>query len=173
MKSKKSPLSESLEDYLEIIFDLEKTHKVARAKDIAERMGVQSAAVTGALKSLVEKELIHYAPYRFITLTEKGTRIAREITRRHDILKDFLFRVLQMDAEKSDAAACRMEHAMDAQTINKLLKFIEFIDNCPRTGSDWVQAFLNYCATDANKPDDCLSCLDACRHHYDGQGNKA
>ncbi len=167
MKSRKMPLSESLEDYLETIFDLEKTHKVARAKDIAERMGVHSAAVTGALKSLVEKGLVHYAPYRFITLTEKGTRIAREITRRHDILKDFLFRVLQVDAETSEAAACRMEHTMDAKTIDKLLKFIEFIDNCPRTGNDWIQAFLNYCATDANDRNDCLSCLDACRHQYD------
>ncbi len=167
MKLKEIPLSESLEDYLEIILDLEKTNKVARVKDISERMGVQPAAVTGALKSLGEKGLIHYAPYRFITLTEKGTRIAREITRRHDILKDFLLRVLQVDAQRAEAAACRMEHAIDAQTIDKLLKFIKFIDNCPRTGSDWVQAFLNYCATDTKNPADCLSCLETCRHQYD------
>lgn len=34
-------LSESLEDYLEVILDLEVTHKVARAKDIAEKLGIQ------------------------------------------------------------------------------------------------------------------------------------
>ena len=40
MKKDKA-LSESLEDYLEIILKLEQEQKVARAKDIADRMGVQ------------------------------------------------------------------------------------------------------------------------------------
>ncbi len=173
MRPKEPGLSESLEDYLEIILDLERTQKVARTKDIAEKMGVQSAAVSGALKSLVEKQLIHYEPYSFITLTEKGTRIAREITRRHDILKDFLFRVLQVDAQRAEAAACRMEHAMDAQSIDKLLKFIEFIDNCPRTGSDWVQAFVNYCSAENSDPADCASCLDTCRSQFRDSGPDA
>ncbi|MCG2829654.1 MAG: metal-dependent transcriptional regulator, partial [Desulfobacteraceae bacterium] len=33
--NKKTDLSESLEDYLEIILNLQNTHKVARSKDIA------------------------------------------------------------------------------------------------------------------------------------------
>jgi len=45
-------LSASLEDYLEVIFHLEKENRVARAKDIAEQMNVQRASVTGALKAL-------------------------------------------------------------------------------------------------------------------------
>jgi Mn-dependent DtxR family transcriptional regulator len=57
---KKAVLSESLEDYLETILDLEKTNKVARVKDIAEKMGVLRGSVTGALKNLAEKKLINY-----------------------------------------------------------------------------------------------------------------
>ena len=34
-------LSEAMEDYLETILNLEDVQKVARAKDIAENMGVQ------------------------------------------------------------------------------------------------------------------------------------
>jgi DtxR family Mn-dependent transcriptional regulator len=90
---KKAVLSESLEDYLETILDLEKTNKVARVKDIAEKMGVLRGSVTGALKNLAEKKLINYEPYSFITLTRKGATIAREITRRHEVLKDFLHNV--------------------------------------------------------------------------------
>ncbi len=87
-------LSESLEDYLEVILKLEQAQKVARAKDIAEKMNVQRGSVTGALKNLKEKKLINYEPYSFITLTPKGKKLAREITRRHAVLKDFLFNVL-------------------------------------------------------------------------------
>ena len=56
-------LSESLEDYLEIILALEKVNKVARVKDIAEKMGVLRGSVTGALKNLAEKGLINYAAF--------------------------------------------------------------------------------------------------------------
>jgi len=156
---KKIRLSESLEDYLEIILDLEKTKKVARTKDIAGKMGVKRGTVSGALKSLEEKGLINYKPYSFITLTQKGARIANEITRRHAVLKDFLFRVLQIDAEKSDAVACRMEHAMDKSSIDMLVRFIEFIDTCPRTGADWVQAFVDYCSTVELNREKCENCF--------------
>ncbi|OGP63729.1 MAG: hypothetical protein A2V65_07025 [Deltaproteobacteria bacterium RBG_13_49_15] len=169
--AKNTELSESLEDYLEVIWDLEKANKVARAKDIAEKMRVQSATVTGALRNLVEKGFINYEPYSFVTLTHKGAKIAREIARKHDVLKDFLLRVLQIDAEKADETACRMEHTMDKISVNKLLKFIQFIDNCPRTGEDWVQSFMNYCATDNLDSVDCKACLNACFNQYKHQKN--
>ncbi len=159
MAEKKIRLSESLEDYLEIILDLEKTKKVARAKDIAGKMGVKRGTVSGALKSLEEKGLINYKPYSFITLTKKGAKIANEIARRHAVLKDFLFRVLQIDAEKSDAVACRMEHAMDKSSIDMLVRFIEFIDTCPRAGADWVQAFVDCCSTDKLNWEKCKNCF--------------
>jgi len=55
MAEKEMELSESVEDYLETILDLEKTNKVARAKDIAERMGFRQGSVTGALKKYGRK----------------------------------------------------------------------------------------------------------------------
>ena len=68
-----------MEDYLEAILALERLHKVARAKDIAERLKVKRGTVTGALKSLAEKGMINYTPYSYITLTPKGSEIASEI----------------------------------------------------------------------------------------------
>ena len=56
--SKRIDLSENMENYLEAILDLEKTNKVARAKDIAEKLGLQKGSVSGALKVLKEKSLI-------------------------------------------------------------------------------------------------------------------
>ena len=63
-------LTSNLEDYLEVIFLLEQEQKSARAKDIADRLGVQRASVTGALQSLSQKGLINYHPYSSVTLTE-------------------------------------------------------------------------------------------------------
>jgi len=163
---KKSELSASLEDYLEVILELEKTNKVARTKDIAEKMGVQRGTVTGALKSLGEKGLINYEPYSFITLTGKGGKVAREITRRHAVLKDFLFRVLQLGHNKADDTACRMEHAMDKASIDRLVQFIGFIDNCPRTGKEWIDSFINYCSLDQHNPERCENCIKKCNEHY-------
>lgn len=163
-------LSESLEDYLEVILDLEETHKVARAKDIAEKLGIQRGSVTGALKNLEEKNLINYSPYSFITLTDRGTRIAKTITRRHHVLKDFLVKVLQLNEQTAEVTACRMEHAVDEASIDRLVSFVEYIDHCPRTGSDWIQSFLDRCKNVSKSWADCDQCIDACKARH--QENK-
>lgn len=159
---KNMKLSESLEDYLEVILDLEETNKVARAKDIAERLDIQRGSVTGALKALEEKGLVNYAPYSFITLTGKGNKIARDITRRHKGLRNFLYQVLQVDAETADATACRMEHVIDAQTMDRLMCFFDYVQSCPRTGPDWLKNFVRFCAKETQDPEVCDQCLHDC-----------
>ncbi|MBC2715189.1 MAG: metal-dependent transcriptional regulator [Desulfobacteraceae bacterium] len=159
---KGSGLSESLEDYLEVILDLEKTNKVARAKNIAERLDIKRGSVTGALKSLEEKGLVNYSPYSYITLTPKGEKIAREITRRHAGLRDFLYQVLQVDAETADATACRMEHVIDEQTMDRLMCFFDYIHSCPRTGPDWLENFTAHCSSKRHDWEQCDQCLSVC-----------
>ena len=159
-------LSESLEDYLEVILDLERENKVARAKDIAQKLGIQPGSVTGGLKSLVEKELINYEPYSFVTLTTEGARIARAITRRHRVLKDFLLKVLQLDEATAEMAACRMEHAVDEISIERLVDFVEYLFSCPRTGDEWIQSFVDYTRSGKKSWEKCAACLDDCRDRH-------
>ena len=156
-------LSESLEDYLEVILALEKINKVARVKDIAEKMGIQAASVSGAVKNLAERKLINYEPYSYITLTERGYAIAREVTHRHQVIKDFLKRVLQIDAETAESSACRMEHAIDKTSLERLVQFINFIDNCPRTGENWIQSFVRFCAAKRYDAERCKRCIEEIR----------
>jgi DtxR family Mn-dependent transcriptional regulator len=163
---KNDELSESLEDYLEVILQLEQSQKVARAKDIAARMEVQRGSVTSALKNLKEKKLINYEPYSFITLTPKGKKFAKEITHRHTVLRDFLLMILQLDEETAEATACRMEHVIDNKSLEKLLLFFDFIYNCPRAGKDWVEAFLDYCSSGKLDPGKCARCLDDCHGRH-------
>ncbi|MBC8432970.1 MAG: metal-dependent transcriptional regulator [Desulfobacterales bacterium] len=163
---KNDELSESLEDYLEIILQLEQSQKVARAKDIAANMEIQRGSVTSALKNLKEKKLINYEPYSFITLTPKGKKLAKEITHRHTVLRDFLLMILQLDEETAEATACRMEHVIDNKSLEKLLLFFDFIYNCPRAGKDWVEAFLDYCSSGKLDREKCERCLDDCHTRH-------
>ena len=160
---KNANLSESLEDYLEIILELESINKVARAKDIADKMGVKRGSVTSALKNLSERNLINYEPYSFITLTPKGSEIAKNVVYRHTVIKTFLIKVLHIDETTAETTACRMEHTVDKLTLERMVRFFDFIYSCPRAGEDWIQSFMDFC--DSTTPADknkCKSCVDSC-----------
>ena len=159
-------LSENLEDYLETILVLQNENTVARVKDIAEKLSVLSGTVTSALRSLSEKKLINYKPYSFITLTKKGEIIAKEVLRRHHVVKDFLQCVLLLDEDKAEENACRMEHSMDKVAINRLVQFIEYIYQCPRTGEDWISNFTTFYTQNKIAEANCPKCLENCFERY-------
>ena len=77
-------LSESLEDYIEIIYNLIKDHKVARVRDIAKAKDVKMSSVVSALKRLDQEGLVNHEAREFVELTEAGIDLAKRITRRHN-----------------------------------------------------------------------------------------
>ncbi|MDD9301762.1 MAG: metal-dependent transcriptional regulator [Desulfobacter sp.] len=129
-------LSEALEDYLETILELQKTKTVARSKDIAEKLDIKRGSVTGMLKKLAKQALINYEPYGYVTLTPKGEKIAKAVESRHLFLKDFLFRILEVDKKTADKTACQMEHAMNEETFSKFKAFVKRLDTCPHREQD-------------------------------------
>ncbi|HUU42168.1 MAG TPA: metal-dependent transcriptional regulator [Planctomycetota bacterium] len=151
-------LTASLEDYIEAIFHLVRKKKVARAKDIAKRMGVNNSSVTGALHALSDRGLINYTPYDVVTLTTEGESAARDVVRRHDVLRDFFVRVLSIDAPSAEEAACRMEHALPPGVRERFVRFLEFVDACPRCGDDWLEAFAERCRH-GRHPEACEPCI--------------
>jgi DtxR family transcriptional regulator, Mn-dependent transcriptional regulator len=151
-------LSESLEDYLEAIFHISAEKQAAKAKDIAKRMKVGASSVTGALHQLADRKLINYSPYDLITLTAQGREIAEGVVKRHTILKDFFVRVLSVDREQAEHAACQMEHAVTADILERFTRFIEFVDTCPRAGSKWIQGF-GYLCDHEHEPANCKRCV--------------
>ncbi|HBG78414.1 MAG TPA: metal-dependent transcriptional regulator [Phycisphaerales bacterium] len=119
-------LSASSEDYLEAIYNLVSLHKVARSKDIAESLGVSRASVTGAIKLLSDKGLVDYKPYGYVYLTEKGGKEAAAVAKRHTIIETFFVKVLGVDQQEAESAACKAEHALGSTIIPRLLSFTEF-----------------------------------------------
>jgi DtxR family Mn-dependent transcriptional regulator len=142
-------LSASLEDYIEAIFHIVSENKVARGKDIAARLKVSNASVTEALQSLARKGLVNYAPYEVITLTGKGKKVAEDVIRRHEILKDFFVKVLAIDEEVAEEGACRVEHAAPPEIIEKLIRFVDFIESSPSAGRELLQEFNEFCRRQA------------------------
>ncbi len=137
---------------------------------VADKLGVQRASVTGALKTLDKKGLINYEPYSFITLTNKGAKIARKITRNHTVLQDFLINVLQIDPKTANETACRMEHAIPEKATKRLISFIEHIHNCPKAGEGWIQSFIKECAKGDRDWQKCEECIKTCQENHPKTG---
>lgn len=154
-------LSASLEDYLEAIFEIVADKGAVRAKDIADRLSVRAGSVTGALQALAEKHYINYAPYDVITLTEQGQKEARRICRKHEVLKDFFVDILGVAPETAETGACRVEHVVGDELIDRLVAFAEFVQVCPRCGDDWLEQYRKHCSEGIPKDiQDCETCME-------------
>jgi len=120
-------LTKNMEDYLEAILILENKNKVARATDISEMLNVKKPSVTSALKFLAEKGYVNYNRYKGITLTEDGSIYAKQIYNRHQKIKEFLIKILNVKDDKAEENACRIEHVIDEDIFHKLSCFLDFI----------------------------------------------
>jgi DtxR family Mn-dependent transcriptional regulator len=155
---------------MEAIFHIEDKKHAARAKDIADRLEVSSASVTGALRLLSEKKLINYAPYDIITLTSKGKKIAQDVVHRHEMLRDFFVKILGVDEAEAEAAACKMEHGVSPIILDRMTQFIAFLETCPRGGHKWLEEFDSFCdhGKDSKRCEDCLhQCIEELKKHSD------
>src|SRR3981189_794862 len=90
MPDKPVARSSAVEDYLEQILDLINTKGYARVADIAQGLKLSQASVTNMVQRLDADGLLKYEKYRGLVLTPAGKTLARNITRRHERLSDFL-----------------------------------------------------------------------------------
>lgn len=148
----------SLEDYLEAIFHIIAEKQAVRPKDIARRLKVSNSSVTGALRSLADRKLINYAPYDVISLTPAGETTAKDVVRRHEVLRDFFVKVLAVEEGEADKAACQMEHSIRRVILERFIQFVEFVEVCPRAGTKWIAGFGYHC-DQAGTQENCEKCI--------------
>jgi DtxR family Mn-dependent transcriptional regulator len=140
----KNLITSTMEDYLEAIYNLSKEKGAIRVRDIAKKLAVKMPTVTNMLKTLSENGLIDYEKYEYLELTKKGSNVGQEIDLRHQILRKFLTDILKIAYNQADEDACKMEHAVSTATLEALVDFMEFIENCPRGGANWLECFDEY-----------------------------
>lgn len=123
-------MTQSLEDYLETIYLLIKDTGSACVRDVANSLGVKMPSVVKAIHELKSLELVTQEPYSSIELTVKGERLAKVVRSRHDLLSAFLMK-LGVSAETADEDACRMEHILSAETLDKIRTYTEKTNEKP------------------------------------------
>lgn len=157
-------LTETQENYLEAIYDIIREKDGVRVKDIAQKLAVKNSSVTVALRSLREGGHINYEPYGIISLTKLGVAEARRISETHGIIKSFFVVVLGIDEEPADEAACRMEHGMPREVLQRFIQFIKFMSITQDQDDHWKSAFERFCRN--NVPD--LDPADSLADYFDG-----
>jgi DtxR family Mn-dependent transcriptional regulator len=112
-------MTQSLEDYLEAVSFLADDGAV-RVTDIAQRLGVSKPSVLTALRALEDRGLLEHERYRGVVLTEKGELEAQAIRERHTFLTNFLRDVVGVSQETAEKDACRMEHVLSEETLERM-----------------------------------------------------
>jgi DtxR family transcriptional regulator, Mn-dependent transcriptional regulator len=113
-------LSGPVEDYLKAIYDLERVGAPASTNDIADRLAISPASVSGMMRRLAEQRLITHEPYRGVRLTGAGRRAALRTLRRHRILECYLTEVLGYEWDGVHAEAERLEHAASDELVERM-----------------------------------------------------
>ncbi len=147
-----SKLTRTLQEYIKTIHILEKEKGSAAVSDIANSLDVKAPSVTSALKRLHDLRMVKYKPYRSVTLTDKGQKVGEYLERVHNTLKDF-FMFIGIEEEIASIDACEIEHITHPETIDRVTKFVEFIQTAPKKPK-WLKHFEEFAAT-GDRPEDC------------------
>jgi DtxR family Mn-dependent transcriptional regulator len=137
------------EEYIETIYSLEKRDGSAKTGEISLKMNVRPPSVTEMLQKLQGEGYIKYEPYKGAKLTDSGIKLARELMKTHKIIADFL-EIIGIKRELAEIDACQIEHHVSRKTMERLGKFVEFINKAPHEPR-WIEHFNYYIKTGKRK----------------------
>lgn len=117
-------LTHAVEDYLKTIYMIQSVYGRASTKQIADRLEVTPASVTGMIQKLAETSppLVEYRKHQGVTLSADGEKIALEIVRHHRLLELFLHQILGFEWEDVHAEADRLEHVISEEFEERIAK---------------------------------------------------
>ena len=116
-------MSEAQEDYLKQIYLLG-GEGVVSSTELARRLGVKPASVTGMLKKLSGLGLVEYVPYRGVRLTDVGKNVALEVLRHHRLLETYLMQALNYDWHEVHDEAERLEHVISERFEARIAEWL-------------------------------------------------
>jgi DtxR family transcriptional regulator, Mn-dependent transcriptional regulator len=113
-------LTAPVEDYLKAIYEIEREGRAAATTDIAHRLAIAPASVSGMVRRLAEQGLIAHERYHGVRLTESGRRAALRTLRRHRIIEAYLAGALGYPWDEVHAEAERLEHAASDALVDRM-----------------------------------------------------
>ena len=110
-------LSDTVEDYLKVIYDLSVENQRVGTGQIAQILDVSPASVTDMIQRLAGEQppLLDYVKHQGVALTEDGKKVALETIRHHRLLELFLHKVLGYSWDQVHAEAERLEHVISEE----------------------------------------------------------
>lgn len=121
-------LSPSMEDYIEAIYLTMQEKDSVRPGDLSARLDVTASSVTEALRLLRDKGLVEYVRYGAVSLTQSGLAAARDVYYRHRMMARFLVEVLGVEAAMAEESACRLEHAVSPDILQRFVEYMHFLE---------------------------------------------
>ena len=115
-------LTAPAEDCLKAVYELERAGAggPVTTNDLAHRLALAAASVTGMVKRLTGQGLINHARYHGVRLTEQGRRTALRTLRRHRVIETYLVSVLGFGWDTVHAEAERLEHSASDELVDHL-----------------------------------------------------
>ena len=125
------PLSATVEEYLETIYNMSAEDEVVIGARLAEKFRVSPPTVTEMLKRLVRDGYIEMDAKRVVTLTEAGYQAAEAVLRRHRLTERFLTDMLGMQWHQVHEEAHRLEHFISGAVEARVVASLNHPTTCP------------------------------------------
>ena len=126
-----SHFAESIEEYLEAVYRLEREGPGVTTSGLASSLGVAPASVSGMLKKLAKEGFVEQVARGEVKLTRKGLEVAVRVLRRHRLAERLLTDVLGMPWDEVHSEACMLEHAISERVEARLLRLLDDPQTCP------------------------------------------
>ena len=121
--TRKQHLSETAEDYTELIADLIEEHGEARVGKIASALGVSHVTALRTVERLQRDGYVITSPRRPVELTRKGSNLARFSRERHQVVYDLL-RAIGVPDKVAAQDVEGIEHHVSKDTLRAMKKFL-------------------------------------------------
>lgn len=109
------------QDYIKVIWSAtEWGEPPITTKGLASRFSTSPANVSDTMRRLASQGLVDYEPYRPVTLTGRGSRLAVAMVRRHRLIETFLAQVLGYALHEVHEEAERLEHATSDDFLERV-----------------------------------------------------
>ena len=116
-------IKESAENYLEAIMILQQKNGYVRSIDVANHLGFAKPSVSVAMKSLREEGCVVTDENGYLSLTEKGLKIASGIYERHTVIARVLM-ALGVSEKNAFEDSCKIEHDISEESFEKIKIFL-------------------------------------------------
>jgi DtxR family transcriptional regulator, Mn-dependent transcriptional regulator len=144
-------LSDAIQDYLRAIFVLGEAGGRVSTTALARSQGVAPASASAMVKKLAALGLVEHAPYRGVSLTVAGERVAVEVTRHHRLLELYLARTLGIHVDAVHDEADRLEHVISEELEARIDQALGFPTHDPH-GDPIPDAELRWPAEQRARP---------------------